>query len=68
MYDIVRLEDCFSKIDSRKMCKLRIIVRKMELVEVRNEKIGFPAELSQFIQNKSETGFDSNGQILRHGT
>ena len=40
----------------------------MELVEVRNEKIGFPAELSQFIQNKSETGFDSNGQILRHGT
>ena len=52
IYDIVRLEDCFCKIDTKKMCKLRMIIRKMEHCEHYSTKINTPFELSQYTQNR----------------
>lgn len=48
----MRLKDFFGKIDESRICKLRLIIRKIELLEKAKRRIGNPAEVSQYFQNK----------------
>jgi hypothetical protein len=48
---LVKVSDYFSKIDNKKICKLKIILRKMIENVNFNEKIGMPEEISQYMIN-----------------
>lgn len=41
-FHVVRLVDYFSKLDENKICKLKIIIRKMSEVSAGNDLIGCP--------------------------
>jgi hypothetical protein len=43
--------DYFSKIEESKICPLKIIIRKIVEIGHINEKVGFPQEIAQFIEN-----------------
>jgi len=48
---LVKLIDYFSKIDETKICKLKIIVRKMIEHQPESQIYGVPQEIQQFMIN-----------------
>jgi hypothetical protein len=52
----VRLVDYFSKLDETKICRLKIIIRKMNEVNAGHDLIGSPQEIQQFMLNNRKIG------------
>lgn len=48
-YDIVKVVDFFSKVDLAKICRLKMMIRKIVEVKAYSQKIGRPQELAIFM-------------------
>jgi hypothetical protein len=51
---VVRLVDYFSKLDETKICKLKIIVRRMGEVAERSDLLGSPQDIQQYMLNSKK--------------
>ena len=51
---IVKIVDYFSKLDETRICKLKIIIRKMNDVAPGQEVIGSPQEIQQFMSRNKK--------------
>lgn len=68
--DIIKVVDYFCKIDTSKICHLRIIIRKIEEVGSSNYILGRPQEISQMLDNSYTPiqQINPNHQLINVGT
>jgi hypothetical protein len=60
-YDIVKVVDFFSKVDLAKICRLKMMIRKIVEVKAFSQKVGRPQELAIFMTfNYPDTQEDSS--------
>ena len=52
IHDLVVLSDTFIKFDSKRLCPLQIVIRKIELADRFDELIGAPSEIRQYFHNR----------------
>lgn len=63
--DLIKITDFFSKIDDSKICRLKMMIRKIEEVRTSDRKIGRPEDLAFYVQAAGLFQEDEKSRIQR---